>query len=83
MELKPATSPDDELGVLIQQIAKAVEQARRHVRQSVNQTMVASYWEIGRLIIEHEQQGQARAEYGKQQLTRAFQAAHRTAWQRL
>ncbi len=69
MELKPATSPDDELGVLIQQIAKAVEQARRHVRQSVNQTMVASYWEIGRLIIEHEQQGQARAEYGKQQLT--------------
>jgi len=30
--------------------------------------MVASYWEIGRLIVEHEQQGQARAAYGKRQL---------------
>lgn len=30
--------------------------------------MVVTYWEIGHLIVEHEQQGQARAEYGKQQL---------------
>jgi predicted nuclease of restriction endonuclease-like (RecB) superfamily len=30
--------------------------------------MVASYWEIGRLIVEHEQQGQARAAYGQRQL---------------
>ena len=30
--------------------------------------MVQSYWEIGRLIVEHEQQGSSRAEYGKQQL---------------
>jgi hypothetical protein len=30
--------------------------------------MVSSYWEIGRLIVEHEQQGQARAAYGQRQL---------------
>ncbi|MDO9310673.1 MAG: DUF1016 N-terminal domain-containing protein [Nitrosomonas sp.] len=30
--------------------------------------MVASYWEIGRLIVEHEQQGQTRAAYGTRQL---------------
>lgn len=30
--------------------------------------MVQSYWQIGRLIVEDEQQGQARAEYGKHQL---------------
>ena len=30
--------------------------------------MVQAYWQIGRLIVEHEQQGQARAEYGKAQL---------------
>lgn len=30
--------------------------------------MVASYWEIGRLIVEHEQQGKARAAYGMRQL---------------
>lgn len=58
----------DSFSELIQYIAQAVEQARSQVRQSVNQAMVASYWEIGRLIVEHEQQGQTRAEYGKQQL---------------
>ena len=50
------------------QIARVIEQARSHLRQSVNHAMVASYWEIGRLIVEHEQQGQARAAYGQQQL---------------
>ncbi|AYF33440.1 DUF1016 domain-containing protein [Vreelandella alkaliphila] len=35
--------------------------------------MVQSYWEIGRLIVEHEQQGNSRAEYGKQQLQQLSQ----------
>src|SRR6185369_12143167 len=30
--------------------------------------MVKTYWEVGRLIVEHEQQGETRASYGKQQL---------------
>jgi predicted nuclease of restriction endonuclease-like (RecB) superfamily len=30
--------------------------------------MVHSYWHIGQMIVEHEQQGASRAEYGKQQL---------------
>lgn len=30
--------------------------------------MAHTYWQIGRLIIEHEQQGESRAAYGKQQL---------------
>ena len=54
--LKPAP-----LTTLISQIADVVQEARSRVRQSVNQAMVVSYWEIGRLIVEHEQQGQARA----------------------
>lgn len=58
----------DELSPLIGAIARIIEQARGHVRQSVNSAMVLSYWEIGRLIVEHEQQGQARAAYGKRQL---------------
>ena len=57
-----------ELTQLIHQIAEVITQARQHVRQSVNSAMVASYWEIGRLIVEHEQQGQARAAYGQRQL---------------
>lgn len=35
------------------------------VYQAVNFEMVACYWEIGRLIVEEEQRGEARAEYGK------------------
>ena len=57
-----------ELTQLIHQITEVITQARQHVRQSVNSAMVASYWEIGRLIVEHEQQGQARAAYGQRQL---------------
>ena len=59
----------DGLTGLVGQIARVIEQARGHIRQSVNHAMVASYWEIGRLIVEHEQAGQARAAYGRQQLT--------------
>lgn len=58
----------DILESLASQIAEIVQQARSQVRQSVNQAMVASYWEIGRLIVEHEQQGQARTIYGQRQL---------------
>lgn len=59
---------NDALVTLVGQITEIIQQARSHVRQSVNQAMVASYWEIGRLIVEHEQQGQARAAYGTRQL---------------
>jgi len=62
-------TPTDTLAALAGQIAEVIRQARFHVRQSVNQAMVASYWEIGRLLVEHEQQGQARAAYGMRQLT--------------
>lgn len=51
----------DELAPLVGRITAVIEQARGHVRQSVNHAMVASYWEVGRLIVEHEQQGRARA----------------------
>ncbi|MDH2997693.1 hypothetical protein A1D22_08185 [Pasteurellaceae bacterium LFhippo2] len=50
---------------LIGNIAKIIEQARSQVRQTVNSVMVQSYWEIGRLLVEDEQQGQERAQYGK------------------
>lgn len=62
------TPQKDALTALASQIAAVIQQARGHVRQSINQAMVDSYWEIGRLIVEHEQQGQARAAYGTRQL---------------
>ncbi len=50
---------------LIQKIETIVELARQRVASVVNLTMVHTYFEIGRLIIENEQQGNERAEYGK------------------
>lgn len=49
-------------------ITSVIQQARQQVKQAVNQQMVQAYWHIGRLIVEQEQQGQVRAEYGTQQL---------------
>jgi len=42
--------------------------ARKTVVQSVNKTIVLTYFEIGRLIIEEEQSGKERAAYGKEVL---------------
>jgi predicted nuclease of restriction endonuclease-like (RecB) superfamily len=53
---------------LYHQIADLLSQARRMVAHTVNHTMVYTYYEIGRMIVEDEQQGAERAEYGKQVL---------------
>ena len=46
-------------------IVVLLETARRAVARSVNALMTASYWEIGRRIVEFEQGGKDRAEYGQ------------------
>ncbi len=61
-------SLSDGLAPLFSNIALVIQQSRQQVQQAVNSAMVQCYWQIGCLIIEHEQQGQARAAYGKQQL---------------
>lgn len=46
-------------------IVGLLENARRFAARNVNALMTASYWEIGRRIVEAEQGGQERAEYGE------------------
>lgn len=53
---------------LYSKIADLIAFARRQVITAVNTTMVYTYFEIGRMIVEDEQQGQQRATYGKQVL---------------
>jgi hypothetical protein len=53
---------------LLSDIRLLLEQARCNVVQAINSAMVQTYWHIGRVIVEHEQLGNARAEYGKKQL---------------
>jgi predicted nuclease of restriction endonuclease-like (RecB) superfamily len=49
-------------------IAELIELARKKVLSVVNLTMVHTYFEIGRMIVEDEQEGKERAEYGKKVL---------------
>ncbi|MEW5885528.1 MAG: PDDEXK nuclease domain-containing protein [Pseudomonadota bacterium] len=51
-------------------IVALLEAARRAAARSVNALMTASYWEIGRRIVEFEQGGRDRAEYGEALLAR-------------
>jgi len=50
---------------LYSRIADLIEHARQKVASVVNLTMVHTYFEIGRMIVEDEQKGKDRAEYGK------------------
>ena len=57
-----ATKPDSPL---FDRVAAILEQARANVARSVNSEMVIAYWLIGRKIVEDEQKGENRTEYGK------------------
>ncbi|HWS60657.1 MAG TPA: PDDEXK nuclease domain-containing protein [Flavobacterium sp.] len=52
--------------ILFQQVVELLQNARQQVLRTVNSTMVCTYFEIGRIIVEEEQSGKDRAEYGKQ-----------------
>ena len=47
-------------------ICSIIEQGRKEAYVSVNHKMIETYWNIGRRIVEEEQNGEARAEYGTQ-----------------
>lgn len=60
--MKPKNNTEDNLYSKIEELLSV---ARQKVLQTVNQTMVYTYYEIGKIIIEHEQGGKERAKYGK------------------
>jgi predicted nuclease of restriction endonuclease-like (RecB) superfamily len=66
-------TPSAEYGGLIGGIAELLEAARRTAARTVNALMTATYWEIGRRIVEFEQGGEKRAEYGEALLQRLAQ----------
>ena len=54
---------------LFVQIKQLLDDARSHIARTVNTTIVNTYWQIGQCIVEHEQKGSQRAEYGKGVIT--------------
>ncbi|MGD9728735.1 MAG: YhcG family protein [Nitrospiraceae bacterium] len=57
-------------GRLVSDISGLLEEARRSAVRTVNSMLTATYWEVGRRIVEFEQGGRARAEYGGELLQR-------------
>ena len=51
---------------LFADVAEFIEEARCSAARSVNAVMTATYWLVGRRLVEAEQAGETRAEYGKE-----------------
>lgn len=51
---------------LYNKVAELLKQAQSTVVQTVNKTMTLTYFKIGKMIVEEEQNGKERAEYGQQ-----------------
>ena len=77
----PASDPANEpvYQTLLGQIAEAYAGGQTRAAQAINAHITGTYWEIGRHIVEFEQQGSARATYGKgllEQLSRDLTLRH-------
>lgn len=51
---------------MIEEIKNIIINSRQKVVYEVNHTMIHAYWNVGRIIVENEQNGNIKAEYGKQ-----------------
>lgn len=57
-------SPDADLMQLADKIVAVIEEGKRQLAININRTIKTTYWNVGRHIVEFEQQGNARAKYG-------------------
>lgn len=69
----------DNLSSVVQEIKQLLDTARQNVARQVNSELLSTYWNIGRIICEHEQTIPQRADYGRgtlkdlsKELTAAF-----------
>ena len=61
---RAAAPPPVKYGVFRDDVALLIEQARQQATRAVNSVMTATYWLVGRRIVEFEQEGRRRAAYG-------------------
>jgi hypothetical protein len=62
--------PTADYNGLLGEVVSLLETARRTSARAVNAVMTATYWQIGRRIVEVEQAGAAQAEYGEELVKR-------------
>ena len=66
----PALTANAEYQTLVATIGETLEHGRSRAATAVNHAMVRTYWEIGKHIVEYEQKGHEKAEYGSAVLNR-------------
>ena len=64
MKNTPIIKKSGNYSLLINNIGKILEQGRKHAYSSINTILIGTYWEIGKRIVEYEQEGRKKAEYG-------------------
>lgn len=57
---------DGSYSAILADVSELLEEARHTSVRAINSIMTATYWAIGRRIVEEEQGGHARAEYGRE-----------------
>jgi len=71
---KKPTKPDNKLDIhydsILGDISNIIDAARKSAAHLINITMTAAYWLIGRRVVEFEQKGSERADYGEELLKR-------------
>ena len=66
----PPTGETARYEAVFGEVSEIVEAARRSAVRSVNAVMTAAYWLIGKHVVELEQKGRSRAEYGQETVGR-------------
>ena len=69
-DLTLATETDHEYESLLQNVGNALSKGRQKVASYIGTQTVRTYWEIGKYIVEYEQNGHEKAEYGSNLLKR-------------
>jgi predicted nuclease of restriction endonuclease-like (RecB) superfamily len=65
MTNKPKDIATSNVENLYSAIRQVLQQARQNIARTVNNTIVQTYWQVGRHIVEYEQGGDTRAKYGE------------------
>ena len=63
--MSEATGISKNISDVYERIRDILTESRADAWQAVNAAMITAYWEVGRVLVEEEQQGKTRADYGK------------------
>ena len=74
--LVPDDTQDPKIASLLGNLGELIRQARQKVLRAVDTIQVQTCWQIGRHIVEFEQEGARRAGYGKQLLSTLGEGAY-------